>query len=87
MARRDRTFVQVQVDPNKKNRFAQKLEQEGKTITDVINVWIDEYLGESSPSVDVAELRNNVIELQQRLSVLEQALEVKERDYQGEFAA
>ncbi|MHC5730793.1 MAG: plasmid partition protein ParG, partial [Nostoc sp.] len=64
MARRDRTFVQVQVDPNKKNRFAQKLEQEGKTITDVINVWIDEYLGESSPSVDVAELRNNVIELQ-----------------------
>jgi antitoxin component of RelBE/YafQ-DinJ toxin-antitoxin module len=87
MARRDRTFVQVQVDPNKKNRFAQKLEQEGKTITDVINVWIDQYLGESSPSVDVAELRNNVIELQQRLSVLEQALEVKERDYQGEFAA
>ncbi|MHC5825445.1 MAG: hypothetical protein ACYT04_58750 [Nostoc sp.] len=87
MARRDRTFVQVQVDPNKKNRFAQKLEQEGKTITDVINVWIDEYLGESSPSVDVAELRNNVIELQQRLSVLEQALEVKERDYQGESAA
>lgn len=87
MARRDRTFVQVQVDPNKKNRFAQKLEQEGKTITDVINVWIDEYLGESSPSVDVGELRNNVIELQQRLSVLEQALEVKERDYQGESAA
>lgn len=87
MARRDRTFVQVQVDPNKKNRFAQKLEQEGKTITDVINAWIDEYLGESSPSVDVAELKNNVIELQQRLSVLEQALEVKERDYQGESAA
>ncbi|MEH1808488.1 hypothetical protein [Nostoc sp.] len=87
MARRERTFVQVQVESDKKSRFAEKLEKEGKTITDIVNEWIDEYLGEISPNVDVAELKNNVIELQQRLSVLEQALQVKERDYQGESAA
>ncbi|WP_234711099.1 hypothetical protein [Nostoc punctiforme] len=87
MAKRDRTFVQVQVDPDKKNRFAEKLEGEGKKITDIINQWIDEYLGESPADVDVTELKNNVALLQERLSVLEQAFQTKEKEYQGESVA
>jgi uncharacterized protein YbcI len=87
MARKDRTFVQVQVEPSKKGRLAEKLEKEGKKITDIVNEWIDEYLGESSPDVDVAELKNNVIDLQQRLSVLEQSFHTKEEVYQGESSA
>lgn len=86
MTKRDRTFVQVQIDPEKKSKFAEKLEKEGKKITDVVNQWIDDYINEA-PKVDVLELKGDVIELRQRLAILEQAMQVKEDALQGESAA
>ncbi|MBN3951905.1 MAG: hypothetical protein HWQ38_37765 [Nostoc sp. NMS7] len=86
MTKRDRTFVQVQIDPEKKSRFAEKLEKEGKKITDIVNEWIDDYI-DGSEKVDVVELKGDVIELRQRLVNLEQSLQNREGELQGESAA
>ncbi|MEH1789692.1 MAG: hypothetical protein V7L23_30080 [Nostoc sp.] len=86
MTKRDRTFVQVQIDPEKKSKFAEKLEKEGKKITDIVNEWIDDYIN-GAEKVDVVELKGDVVELRQRLAVLEQSLATKEGELQGESAA
>ncbi|WP_248277945.1 hypothetical protein [Brasilonema sp. UFV-L1] len=73
MARRERTFIQVQIDPAMKTRFTNKLEQEGKKITDVLLKWIEDYVNEAQ-NVDVMDLKHRVEALerliQERNSVL-----------------
>lgn len=74
--KKERIFIQVQIDPAVKSKFASKVEQEGKTITDVILNWIDDYLNENE-KVDVLELKHRVDALQgveHRVEVLERLL-------------
>lgn len=77
--KKERIFIQVQIDPVVKTKFASKVEQEGKTITDVILNWIDDYLNENE-KVDVLELKHRVDALQgveHRVEVLERLLKDK----------
>lgn len=53
----------VQIDPTKKGNFTNKVEKQGKSITDVIISWIDDYLDESE-KVDVFDLKNRLDSLE-----------------------
>ncbi|BAZ10832.1 hypothetical protein NIES4071_26560 [Calothrix sp. NIES-4071] len=75
-AKKERIFIQVQIDPVMKSKFASKVEQEGKTITDVILSWIDDYVNEKE-KVDVLELKHRLDALQgveHRVEALERLL-------------
>lgn len=64
--KKERIFIQVQIDPDKKGKFASKVEQEGKRMTDVVLDWIDNYLNETD--------RVDVVALQRRVEALENVL-------------
>lgn len=75
-SKKERIFIQVQIDPVMKSKFASKVEQEGKTITDVILNWIDDYVNEKE-KVDVLELKQRLDALQSvehRVEALERLL-------------
>lgn len=75
-SKKERIFIQVQIDPVMKSKFASKVEQEGKTITDVILNWIDDYVNEKE-KVDVLELKQRLDALQgveHRVEALERLL-------------
>lgn len=59
MTKKERVFIQIQIDPTKKGKFTNKVEEEGKSITDVITSWINGYIDESE-KVDVFDLKNRL---------------------------
>lgn len=72
----DRVFIQIQVDQDRKTRFAEKVRSEGKTITEVLIAWIDDYLDETE-KVDVIDLKKR-IEALERKSYQQESLLVGE---------
>ncbi len=44
MTKRQRTFISIEIDPETKKAFNDKVEQEGKTVTSVLKQFIEEYL-------------------------------------------
>ncbi|BAZ18673.1 hypothetical protein NIES4071_105580 (plasmid) [Calothrix sp. NIES-4071] len=77
-AKKERVFIQVAIDPAKKGRFTSKVEEQGKSITDVIISWIDDYLDESE-KVDVFDLKHRLDSLEtvalSRIEALERVLQ------------
>ncbi|MEH1775077.1 hypothetical protein [Nostoc sp.] len=65
--------INVRVDPSIKEAFTQKVEAEGKTVTNVVLELVNQYLGRSTQSNELAELR--------------QRLEAVERSLSGELQA
>lgn len=63
MTKKERVFIQIQIDPSKKGKYTNKVEEQGKSITDVITSWIDDYLDESE-KVDVFDLKNRLDSLE-----------------------
>jgi two-component SAPR family response regulator len=61
----DRVFIQIQVDQERKTRFAEKVRNQGKTITEVLISWIDDYLDESE-KVDVMDLKKRIEALERK---------------------
>jgi GIY-YIG catalytic domain len=41
-----RTFLQIAISPEKKEKFAKKVQQKGRNITDVLTKFIDDYIEE-----------------------------------------
>ncbi|MDF5718577.1 MAG: hypothetical protein PUP93_33110 [Rhizonema sp. NSF051] len=78
-AKRERTFIQVQIDPAMKAKFTHKLEQEGKKITDVLLKMIEDYVDETE-SIDVIDLKH-------RVETLERLVHEKNSALLGESAA
>ncbi|MBD2491999.1 hypothetical protein [Aulosira sp. FACHB-615] len=72
----ERVFIQIQVDQDRKTRFAEKVRNEGKTITEVLISWIDDYLDETE-KVDVIDLKKR-IEALERKSLQQESLLVGE---------
>ncbi|MBR8839712.1 MAG: hypothetical protein DSM106950_38365 [Stigonema ocellatum SAG 48.90 = DSM 106950] len=79
MTKRERTFIQVQIDPTIKQKFTSKVELEGKKITDVILEWIDNYIDETE--------KVDVIELKHRIEAIERTLQEKNSILVGESTA
>jgi uncharacterized protein YpiB (UPF0302 family) len=79
MERGKRVFVQFLIDPEKKQKFAGKVEQEGRKMTDVLLEWIDNYLDETE--------KVDVVELSKRLETLEKIVGVEKVQLLGESAA
>ncbi|MHC5862603.1 MULTISPECIES: hypothetical protein [unclassified Nostoc] len=77
MAKRERTFISIEIDPTKKADFVAKVKSENKNVTEVLTNWIDGYLGVAG-GIDVVDLKK-------RVEAIEQAL--KEGDIMGESAA
>ncbi len=61
----DRVFIQIQVDQVRKTRFAEKVRNQGNTITEVLISWIDDYLDESE-KVDVIDLKKRIEALERK---------------------
>ncbi|MBD2302881.1 hypothetical protein [Nostoc sp. FACHB-190] len=72
----ERVFIQIQVDQDRKTKFAEKVRNEGKTITEVLISWIDDYLDESE-KVDIIDLKKR-IEALERKSYQQESLLVGE---------
>jgi hypothetical protein len=79
MERGKRVFVQFLIDPEKKQKFAGKVEQEGRKMTDVLLEWIDNYLDETE--------KVDVVELSKRLETLEKIVGVEKIQLLGESVA
>ena len=85
-AKRDRTFIQFQIDPTVKTKFTNKVDKEGKKITDVIMRWIEDYVSEEE-KVDVVELKHQVESLTIQIEALQHAVQDKNSVLVGESAA
>ncbi|MBD2771045.1 hypothetical protein [Iningainema tapete] len=78
-AKRERTFIQIQIDPGVKSKFTSKVEQEGKKITDVILRMIEDYIDETE--------KVDLVDLKQRVEALENALKENNSRLVGESRA
>ncbi|MDF5720195.1 MAG: hypothetical protein PUP91_06840 [Rhizonema sp. PD37] len=81
MAKKQRTFISVEIDPDKKDEFVKRLKQENRTATDAILSFVDEYL--SSKQHEAMDL----IELRRRLEVVEQRIGIENARLVGESTA
>ncbi len=81
MAKKQRTFISVEIDPDKKDEFVKRLRQDNRTATDVILSFVDEYL--SSKQHEAMDL----IELRRRLEVVEQRIGIENTRLVGESTA
>ncbi len=59
--------LNIRISPEKKEAFYEKVKQEGKNATDVLIDLIDQYLGVSTESGDILELRQRVEKLEEVL--------------------
>lgn len=75
----DRVFIQIQVDQERKTKFANKVRSQGKTITDILISWIDDYLDESE--------KVDVIDLKKRIEALENKSHQRDSLLMGELSA
>ena len=79
MSEAKRTFLQVVIDPEKKEKFVEKVKGEGKNITDVILDFVDSYIDDSE--------RINIAEVSERLKKLESFVYSEREKMLGEIAA
>ncbi|MBR8839504.1 MAG: hypothetical protein DSM106950_37260 [Stigonema ocellatum SAG 48.90 = DSM 106950] len=69
-AKRPRTFISIEIDPDTKKAFNDKVEQEGKTVTSVLKQFIDQYL-----SNEISGTLPSLIEITQRLKLVEDKIQ------------
>ncbi|BAZ10718.1 hypothetical protein NIES4071_25410 [Calothrix sp. NIES-4071] len=74
-----RTFLQFLIEPEKKQKFVAKLEENGTTITDVLMQFVDSYIDESE-KIDNAEILR-------RLEALEKFVGMEKSKLVGELRA
>lgn len=79
MEKARRVFLQVVIDPEKKQKFVNKIEQEGKNITDVIMDFVDSYIDETE--------KVDVVELNKRLQTVEKFINIEKAQMLGESIA
>lgn len=79
MSETKRTFLQVVIDPEKKEKFVEKVKQEGKNITDVIMDFVDSYIDDSE-QIDITDVS-------ERLKKLEDYIYSERETILGEIAA
>ena len=79
MEKARRVFLQIVIDPEKKQKFVAKLEQEGKNITDVIMDFVDSYIDETE--------KVDVVELNKRLQTVEKFIGIEKVQMLGESIA
>jgi hypothetical protein len=73
MTKKQRTFISIEVDPEKKAAFMEKLKQENRTATDVILEFVDTYLSvKKQEAADMEEFRKR-LETVERLVGIENA--------------
>lgn len=77
--RAKRTFLQFLIEPEKKQKFVAKLEENGKTITDVLMEFVDNYIDESE-KIDNTEILR-------RLEAVEQFVGMEKSRLVGELSA
>ncbi len=70
VAKRQRTFISIEIDPETKKAFNDKVEQEGKTVTSVFKQFIEEYL-----SSETLGTLPSLIEITQRLELVEEKIQ------------
>jgi len=75
-------FLKVRIEEAKRNAFLAKAKAEGMTMTDLIQSWIDQYLGEERVNSN-GHLPNQQIILE-RLEAVEKKLEVSAMDQSAE---
>lgn len=81
MAKKQRTFISVEIDPDKKDEFVKRLKQDNRTATEVILGFVDEYL--SSKQQQAMDL----VELRRRLEIVEQRIGIENTRLVGESTA
>ncbi|MDF5732479.1 MAG: hypothetical protein PUP92_31905 [Rhizonema sp. PD38] len=69
-AKRQRTFISIEIDPEEKKAFNDKVEKEGKTVTSVLKQFIEEYM-----SSEVPGSLPSLIEITQRLKLVEEKIQ------------
>lgn len=79
MSETKRTFLQVVIDPEKKEKFVEKVKEEGKNITDVIMDFVDSYIDDSE--------RIDITDVSERLKKLEDYIYSERETILGEMAA
>jgi redox-regulated HSP33 family molecular chaperone len=79
MQKPKRTFLQIVIDPEKKQKFVSKVEAKGKNITDVLMEFVDNY-------VDDSEKIDNT-EIIRRLEAVEQFVGMEKSRLVGELSA
>jgi uncharacterized protein (DUF1778 family) len=79
MDKAKRVFLQILIDPDKKQILAQKAEQEGKNMTDIVLTLIDNYIDDSQ-RIDNAEIVR-------RLEAVEKFMEMEKPKLVGELIA
>jgi len=81
MAKKQRTFISIEIDPDKKDEFVKRLKQENRTATEVILGFVDAYLSsKQQEAMDLTELRR-------RLEVVEQRIGIENTRLVGESTA
>ncbi len=81
MAKKQRTFISIEIDPDKKDEFVKRLKQDNRTTTDVILGFVDAYL--NSKQQEATELT----ELRRRLEAVEQKIGIENTRLVGESTA
>ncbi len=81
MAKKQRTFISVEIDPDKKDEFVKRLKQDNRTATEVILDFVDTYLEtKQHETMDLTELKR-------RLEVVEQKIGIENTRFVGESIA
>ncbi len=81
MTKKQRTFISIEVDPEKKAAFMEKLKQENRTATDVILEFVDTYLSvKKQEAADMEEFRR-------RLEAVEHLVGIESARLVGESTA
>ncbi len=70
MAKKQRTFISVEIDPEKKDEFMNRLKQDSKTATEVILGFVDAYLStKQQEATDVTELKKRLEAVEQKIGM------------------
>ncbi|KYC40731.1 hypothetical protein WA1_24130 [Scytonema hofmannii PCC 7110] len=81
--KRQRTFISIEIDPETKTAFSEKLEREGKTVTAVLKQFIDDYLKAETEEVKKWDLG----EVIKRLEIVERKVGIENARLVGETSA
>lgn len=89
--KRSRTFISIEIDPDTKKAFNDKVEQDGKTATSVLKQFIEQYLSGTSENLpSLAEITQRLKHVEDKIQgvSLENSHLVKEKkQLLGESAA
>jgi len=59
------TRINIRISPEKREAFYKKVQQEGKSVTDVLTDLIDQYVGNKVETGEILELKQRVQKLEE----------------------